>query len=103
MYVNRKITSTCSGTEKLLFADLIEFKEVKEAEDPEVDMFPLSSDASSVTNLVPAFGVTYNTSPDFSLRLVNVAVLVKRTSSPGRPFWSFFTTKSSSVPSKVLI
>ena len=74
-------------------------------DDPEVDMLPLPtfSSASSVTNLFPALGVTYKTSPFFKLRLDMVEVLINFTSWPGLPFMSFLTTKSSSVFIKALI
>ena len=85
------------------FNDDPEAIDAKEFEDPDVDMFPLFSSASSVTNLLPAFGVTYSTSPVFNLKLVIVEVLVNRISSPGRPFLSFLTIKSSSVFSKAFI
>ena len=85
------------------FNEVTEAIDAKEFEDPDVDMFPLFSSASSVTNLVPALGVTYNTSPVFNLKLVIVEVLVNRISSPGRPFLSFLTIKSSSVFSRAFI
>ena len=74
-------------------------------DDPEVDMLPLPtfSSVSSETNLFPALGVTYKTSPFFNLRLDMVEVLINFTSRPGLPFMSFLTTKSSSVFIKALI
>lgn len=50
-------TSILLGRITLLLADFMEFNEF---DDPDVDIFPLeaASSASSVINLLPAFGVT---------------------------------------------